>query len=375
MEQQSICIYNSRYVEMEKKLIINLQLFAEDEKTEEATPKRKDEARQKGQIAKSMDIPQVATLLTGVVVMAAMFKFSYQVAYSEFLRNLAYIKKGSLSMEDIGELFSGYALDFFLITGPIFIGVLLAGLISNYVQVGFLFTWKPLIPSFNKINPFNGLKNLLSIKKVIEVIKTLIKLTAVGIFGYIVIKRNLEDFLKIPFMDRTEGFALMFKLSYDIVLKVAFILFVIAVIDYFYQRWEYNKSLKMSKQEIKEEYKQTEGDPQIKARMRAMQRSMIRKRMLQEVPKATVVITNPTHLSIAIRYEQGMRAPVVVAKGADNIAMKIREIAQENGIPLLENKPLAQALYKAVEVEQEIPEEYYQAVAEVLKIIFRKRKN
>jgi flagellar biosynthetic protein FlhB len=245
--------------------------------------------------------------------------------------------------------------------------------LANYVQVGILFTTEPLKPSLSKINPLNGLKNMFSLKKLVELVKNLIKIILIGIYGWLVIKDNSADLLKMPYMDFMQGFILMYKVTYDMIVSVAFVLFIIAVIDYFYQRWEFEKSIRMSKQEIKEEYKQMEGDPQIKSKMRAMQRSMIRKRMLQEVPKATVIITNPTHLSIAVKYEAGMRAPVVLAKGADYLAMRIREIAKENNIPIVENKPLAQALYKIVEIEQEIPEEYYRAVAEILSIIYKKK--
>lgn len=350
--------------------LINLQLFAEGEKTEDATEKRREESRKKGQVAKTPDLAQTATLLSGVVILNIMFKFMYDLLYVNFKNSFYNMDITKFTQEKLEEIFLNNMLLFFMIVSPVLLAILISGVAANYIQIGFLFTTEPLKPSFSKINPISGLKNMFSLKKLVELLKTIIKLIIIGVYGYSVVKSNYNDILKIPFLDFFSSFVLIFKISYTIVFKIAIALFVLAVVDYFYQKWEYEKSLKMSKQEIKEEMKQTEGNPQLKAKMRAMQRDMIRRRMIQEVPKATVIITNPTHLSIALRYDNTMSAPVVIAKGADNIAFRIREIAKENEIPIVENKPLARALYKSVEIGNEVPEEYYKAIATILQHIY-----
>lgn len=357
---------------MEKIIYINLQLFADDEKTEAATPRRKEEAKKKGQVAKSQDLVQIGGLLVGIVMLKILFKMFYKFMYVSWEQSFSEFEIETISMEAIKELVGKHVIIFFMVVGPMLAAILISGLISNYLQVGFMFTTEPLKPSLEKISFIKGLKNLLTVKKLVELVKTIIKLLIISLYGYFLIKGKYGEFMSIPFRGFTEGFILIFETAYDIVFSIAIALFVVAVIDYFYQRYEFEKSIKMSKQEIKEEFKQTEGDPQIKSRMRAMQREMARKKMIQEVPKATVVITNPTHLSIALKYTEGMGAPLVLAKGADSVALRIREIAKENNVPIIENKPLARALYSVIEVDQEIPAEYYRAVAEVLALVMNK---
>ncbi|OQY10763.1 MAG: flagellar biosynthesis protein FlhB [Fusobacteriia bacterium 4572_132] len=356
------------------KIKINLQLFAEGEKTEEATPQKKQEARKKGQVAKSTDLSQISTLLIGIVMLKGLFGFYYKTLYKYFNSIFVNLDVKKITVEKVDEIWTEALIVIIIVITPILVSILLVGLTTNYMQVGFLFTTEPLKPSFEKINPIKGLKNLISLKKLVELLKSIIKLIIIGIYAYIVIKKNILKLLKIPYINIFESFTMVFLIAYDIAIKITMSLFIVAVVDYFYQKWEFNKSLKMSKQEIKEEFKQTEGDPQIKSKMRAMQRELLKRKMIEEVPNATVIITNPTHLSIALKYDEGMRAPTMIAKGADHLAMKIREIANESKIPILENKPLARALYKALEPGDEIPEEYYKAVAEVLKYVFNQKK-
>ncbi len=361
---------------MEKLLVfkINLQLFAEGEKTEDATPQKKQEARKKGQVAKSTDLSQVSTLLVGIIVLRMLFKFYYEVLYRYFTVTFMELDMKSFSIEKLDEIGIKALIVMITVVSPVLLSILIAGLITNYMQVGFLFTTEPLKPSFEKINPIKGLKNLISLKKIVELFKSIIKLVIIGVYAYTVIKSNIVKLLKIPYKGFFESFTMVFMVAYNIAIKITMSLFIVALLDYFYQKWEFNKSLKMSKQEIKEEFKQTEGDPQIKSKMRAMQRELLKKKMIQDVPDATVIITNPTHLSIALKYKDGMRAPIMIAKGADHLAMKIREIAKENNIPILENKLLARALYKSLEPGDEVPEEYYKAVAEVLRYVFNQKK-
>ncbi|MGM0507853.1 MAG: flagellar biosynthesis protein FlhB [Fusobacteriota bacterium] len=349
---------------------INIQLFADEEKTEEPTSKRKQEAREKGQVAKSTELPQAITLVTGMFVLNIFFKYFYKVMDKYLISIFQSFEETGFSLEKLNRIWMDSAIAVISVTGPVLLSILVMGLVSNYLQVGFLFTLEPLKPSFEKIDPIKGLGKLFSLKKIVELIKTVMKLMIVGFYAYLTIKNSQVDIQKIIFGSVSQGFITIFSLAYEIAFKISLALFILALMDYFYQRWEHNKSLKMSKQEIKEEYKQTEGDPQLKSKRQAMQRELVKRKIIEEVPEATVVVTNPTHLAIALKYEKGMQAPLLLVKGADNIAKRIRELARENDIPLVENKPLARALYKNIEPGEEITEEYYKAVAEILKYVY-----
>lgn len=354
-----------------KKLNLNLQLFAESsgEKTEEATPKRKSEARKKGQVAKSQDLPQVVTLLAGIMIINIYSNFFYNTMIVEFNKFFSELHITKLTMELLQEKMVQGLYLFFMIITPILSVIVIGGVLSNYLQVGFLFTLDPIKFDPQKLDPIKGLKNMFSMKKVVELIKNLIKMGIITFYSYFVIRDNLMAYMELQYKTTLEGIQFLSRVSYNIVIKIAIGLVVVAVIDYIYQKIEYEKSLKMTKQEIKEEYKQTEGDPQIKNRMKQMQRELLKKKMIENIPKATVVITNPTHISIALRYERGMGAPEVVGKGIDYMALRIREIAKEYNIPTMENVPLARAMYPIIEIGDEIPEEFYKAVAEVLAVI------
>ncbi len=356
------------------KFKINLQLFADSgEKTEEATSKKKEDSRKKGQVAKSPDLPQIATFLVGMVTLKVLSGYYYNATYSMFRNYFYRMDMVNFTNERIRDVMFSQTLIFFMLIMPVLLAVVVTGVLFNYLQVGFLFTLDPIIPTFDKINPLNGLKNMFSLKKLVELVKNIVKMTIIGFYGYKVIKANYIMLLKTPFSEFQTGFFLVLNMCYDFVLNVAIALFIIAVADYFYQRWEHQKSLRMSKQEVKEEYKQMEGSPEVKGRLRAMRRELLKRKMIQNVPKATVVITNPTHISVALKYTEGMGAPRVIAKGEEKVAFKIREIAKEHNIPIIENKPLARAMYKTVEIEEEIPEEFYQAVAEILSYIFKEK--
>lgn len=353
------------------KLKLNLQLFAGEsgEKTEEATPKRKSEARKKGQVAKSQDLPQVITLLAGIIAVNLYSSFFYETITVEFNKFFSELHITKLTMELLHEkMIQGLYL-FFMIITPILSVIVIGGVLSNYLQVGFLFTLDPIKFDPKKLDPIKGLKNMLSMKKVMELVKNLIKMTIITFYAYFVIRDNMVGYMELQYKTTLEGIQFLSKVSYDVIIKIAIGLVVVAVIDYIYQKVQHDKSLKMTKQEIKEEYKQTEGDPQIKNRMKQMQRELLKKKMIENIPKATVVITNPTHISIALRYERGMGAPEVVGKGIDYMALRIREIAGEYKIPLMENVQLARAMYPAVEIGDEIPEEFYKAVAEILAVV------
>jgi flagellar biosynthetic protein FlhB len=238
-----------------------------------------------------------------------------------------------------------------------------------------MFSAESVTPQFSKIDPLKGFKRLFALRSVIELLKNIFKMCIISIVAYVVIKGELDNMF--PLMEQSTWAMMIYlgRICFKILLATTIVLLILAIMDYIYQRWEYEKSLRMTKQEIKDEYKNTEGDPLIKARIRRMQRDIARKRMMAEVPKADVVITNPTHLAIAIKYDAvKMLAPIVVAKGANIIAEKIKEVAGENDVPIVENKPLAQVLYKMVDINEAIPEDLYRAVAEVLAFVYEQKQ-
>jgi flagellar biosynthetic protein FlhB len=250
-------------------------------------------------------------------------------------------------------------------------------LIVNYSQVGFLFTMEPLQPKFGKMNPLTGFKRVfLSKHSFMEMLKGLFKVAIVGFVAYAATNDVMADSLSLADSDASAIMKFMAAVSLKVGLKVGLAFFVLAAGDYIFQRFEFEKSLRMTKQEVKEEAKQSEGDPQIKGRIRTIQRQIAYRRMMQDVPKADVVVTNPTHYAVAIKYEMGkMGAPKVVAKGLDLIAQRIKEIAKEHNVPIVEDRPLAQMLYKTVDVGEEVPEKLFQAVAQVLAYVFRLRES
>lgn len=352
---------------------INLQLFSE-EKTEQATPKKKKETREKGNVLQSKEINSAFVLLAAFIMINAFATFigitlrnSTSYIYEEYLA-LNYI----FSLRNLQPLFINIIISFFIILAPIALTNLLVGVIASYLQIGVLFTTKPLAIDIKKINPIEGFKRMISMKSVVELLKSLIRIIVVGYISYSYVKGQIVTILETIGMDIYIVLKSILSMSVDIGIRASAVLVVLAVLDYYYQKYEYNKNLKMSKQEIKEEYKQTEGNPQIKSKIKEKQRQMSMQRMMQDVPKADVIITNPTHFAIGIKYNpQEFDAPKVIAKGQDLIAQNIKKIAQENNIPIVENKPLARTLYDSVDIGQFVPPELYQAVAEVLAYVYR----
>jgi len=248
----------------------------------------------------------------------------------------------------------------------------LAVLGISFAQVGFFVTSKPLAPKWDRLNPASGLKKVLSLRSLVELIKGLLKAAVLSWVLYAGLKGSMEKLLLTMQMPLLSGLGVLLKMIFDLSIKLAISLFVIALFDYIYQRWEFEKSIRMSRQEIKEEYKQLEGDPQLKSKIRQRQRELARRRMMSEVKKADVVITNPTRVAIALQYDSKlMDAPVVIAKGLGIIAGKIREEAKKHNVPIIERPPLAWALYNNVEIGEKIPEELYKAVAEILVFVYK----
>ena len=340
------------------------------EKTEKPTPRRLQEARKKGNIARSMDVNTAVVLIAGVAAIKLQFGFMGGRLVDLTTMLLTRLPKDDLTTGELYSLLLMLSWQFFLIVGPCLAILLAAGLAVNYLQVGVLFTSEPLKPKFEKINPIAGFKRIFSRRSVVEVLKAIFKMGVVGYIAYRAILEAYPQMAATVLMDRIGAAMIYAEVAWNICWRSVLVLLVFGVADYFYQRWEYEKGLRMSKQDIKDEAKQSEGDPLIKGRIRRAQREASRRRMMTDVPKATVVITNPTHVAVALRYDrETMPAPLVVAKGLDLVAQKIKEIAGEHGIPMIENVPLARELYKRLDIEDEIPEDLYATVAEILVMV------
>lgn len=342
------------------------------EKSEQATPRRREEARKKGEVAKSREIPSVLVLLTGLLVL---FLLGRQLTGSlaNFTAQMLG-RAGTLSITPSTVQALGREMITFLLAAlaPLLLAVMAMALLANYVQVGALFAVELLKPDFSKIDIFKGLQRLFSLQSWVELLKSLLKLVIIGYMAYTTIAGELREIVLLTDQELPAIFSYISRVSFAIFLKSVLVMAGLAGLDYFFQRSRYEKKLRMTHQELKEEFKQTEGDPQIKARVRSLQKEMARRRMMAEVPKADVIITNPTHLAVAVTYRSGeIAAPLVSAKGADLVAEKIKEIARRHGIPILENKPLAQVLYKTVELGRMIPPNLYQVVAEILAYVYR----
>jgi flagellar biosynthetic protein FlhB len=359
-------------------LRIDLQFFAQDpDKTEEATPRRKSEARKKGQVAKSNELNSVVALLALLVILNYFGGWFYNELLIYVQNNLgpASLTK-ELSESNLYHILFQHCIFFLRIFLPIGLGAVLVGVVINVLQVGPLFTLEPLMPKFSRLNPVTGFQRMFSTQGLVELAKSILKLVIVIYFVYATIKDRINlllDAVKLPPFDVAR---MIWGILYQVALKICIFLLILALADYIYQRWQYNKSLRMSKKEIRDEYKQTEGNPLIKNKIRQRQHQIASRRMMQDVPKADVVITNPTHLAIALWYDPAtMAAPTVVAKGEGFIAEKIKEIAIASGVALVENRPLAQSLFKTVDIGETVPDKLYQAVAEVLAFVYRlKRK-
>ena len=356
-------------------LRIPLQFFADsDEKTEEPTQKRKQDARKKGQVFKSTELNSAVVLLA-VFVCLKTFGLKKKKKMVE-LMNLTFevymIKDDLFTISGIMALATELAIRFFSALLPIFAFAALVGVIANLMQSGLIFTTESIKPKFSNINPINGLKQTFSLKNVAEFFtKTLLKVIVVGFIAYSTIKDNYTAIINTLNLNASSIAQYIMSTIVDLGIKISMWLVVVAVLDVVVQIRKHRKDLRMTKQEIKEEFKQTEGNPQIKGKIKQKQRQMAVNRMMQQIPKADVVITNPTHFAVAIKYSpEENDAPIVIAKGQDYLALRIKEIAKENKVEIVENKALARTLYAAVDIGEPIPEELYQAVAEILAYVY-----
>ncbi|WP_102400916.1 fused FliR family export protein/FlhB family type III secretion system protein [Haloimpatiens massiliensis] len=349
-------------------------IFTSEDKTEEATPKKKKDARKKGQVAKSKELGLTFTLLASTIVLVALGDFilnSLREDMVAFLNNYINMHIDSNNMQFILLTVMVRAA---LVILPVAIPIAIMGIIANFIQSGFLFTKETIKPDLKKLNPLSGLKRIFSMRTLVELFKDLAMIFVVAFVGYKYLMKNYGYILNLGYSGINYIPPAIKKLVVEIFQKVTLVMIAISLMDFIYQKRQYNKELRMTKQEIKEEFKQDEGDPQIKGKIKQMQREMASKRMMQSVPDATVIVTNPTHISVALKYEEGQSAPVVVAKGQGEVAAKIKEIAREYEIPIVENKPLARLMYKEVEIDSQIPVEMYEGVAEVLAIVYKLKK-
>jgi flagellar biosynthesis protein FliR/FlhB len=357
------------------KVVPFIVVFASEDKTEEATSKKKSDARKKGQVARSKEVNLSFTLLATTLVLLTLGTYigtSLKGTLNMFLTN--YLIK-DINYNDVKNLTLVVLWRIAIIVLPIVVPIMIFGIIGNFVQVGFMLVGEPIKPKLSKLNPLSGLKRMFSFRTFVETIKDLLIVGVLGYTGYSFVRDNYTTILQISNLRIGAIPAAFGKLVMSIFTKVTIIMVIIALADYIYQKLQYNKELKMTKQEIKEEYKQQEGDPQIKSKIRQRQREMASKRMMHAVPDATVVVTNPTHIACALRYEDGKdSAPILLAKGADNVAIKIKEVAKENNVPIIENKALARMIYAQVELDSEVPNDMYQAIAEILAIVYKMKK-
>jgi len=344
------------------------------ERTEEATAKRRQDFREKGQVAQSKEVATAALLTMSLllwVFYARQFWSELEKIYTVLLRMMAEFQATPLAVVNL-------ALEMGLVMAkllwPVFLLTMVVGFFSSFLQVGPLFSTKVFKPELSKFDPIKGMAKFVSKRSAVELIKSLAKIILIGFVAYKTVANEFETALTLSLLDLNQTLIFLAQVAFLVIGKTCGIMIALAAIDFMFSRYEMEQKMKMTKQEIKEEFKETEGDPQLKARVRSVQQQMARKRMMAEVPKADVIVTNPTHLSIAISYQRSdMNAPKIVAKGADHLAFRIREIAREHKIPIIENKPVARALYKQ-EVGEEIPEEMFTAVAELLAYVYGLKK-
>lgn len=366
-------------------LSYNLQFFAEDgpggEKTEPATPKRMQDARKKGQVAKSKELTSAFELLSlfltlkfYVSFMGNRFINMFRWAYEKRLPDFVDSEKSGVSAHSIAQLFMPIILNMLLLMGPFLIAGFILSLFGDIIQVGWTISAEPLKPKLNKINPINGFKRIFSKRALFELFKSILKVGLIFQVAYSSLKNHANTLFILFDMPLNKAIALIGNIVIDTGVKISALYVIIGIMDFIYQKKKFNDDMKMTKKEVKDEYKDTEGDPQIKQRQRQRMQEVSQRRMMKDVPKADVVITNPTHIAVALMYDKDSdSAPIVLAKGEDYLAKKIKDKARENNVMIMENKPLARALYATVDIGQEIPQELYEAVAEILALVYNTR--
>ena len=342
------------------------------DKTEAATPKKRSQARERGQVAKSIEISSMSVLLGVMIALHNGIAHGAGLVKTYFQTTLLQLDDPHLTSHIVMQLAGGLLLVVAETLAPILLTAMILGIVVNVAQTGPLWAPKALKLNFQKLNPLTGLKRFVSPNSLIDLFKSLYKIGLVSYIAWTTIKSSYPQLMLTTRMELTQGVIMAGELAYHLALRIVITMLVLAAIDYAYQRWSFEKSLRMSKEEIRQEFKNQEGNMGMKARIRARQRAMAKKRMMAEVPTADVIVTNPTHFAVALKYDSNkMNAPLVVAKGQDLIALKIRELGQQNDVPIVENPPLARALYKNGVIGREIPDDLYGAVAEILAFVYQ----
>ncbi|MGM8364122.1 flagellar biosynthesis protein FlhB [Virgibacillus sp. W0181] len=355
-------------------LQLDLQFFA-GEKTEKATSKKRTDERNKGKVAKSQDVNTAILLLFSFIILAVFGTFMknnmlalYEYTFTEYIH-------WDVTTNTIVQIFKEVMIQLTKIVAPLMVIAIIAGIAANLLQVGILFTTEPLKFDLKKIDPIKGAKRIFSIRALVELLKSLFKIVFIGVITFAIIWIYKDEMMMQSLKSAESSLSFFGMVTMIMGISATIALLLLSVMDYIYQRYDFEKNIRMSKQDVKDEHKNIEGDPLIKSKIKEKQRQIAMRRMMSEVPSADVVITNPTHYAIAIKYDEIKAiAPIVVAKGTGHLALKIKEVAQAHKIITVENKPLARALYGSVEIDDAIPENFYQAVAEILAYVYQIEK-
>ena len=363
-----------------------LQWFAKDgpggEKTEEPTAKKLSDARKDGKVAKSKELTGAFDLIVLFLLLKIFISYIYDgflnVFQYTYTRMPEFVKSSAKEMngQSTAAFMQVFPLKILQLLLPFFITGVVVCVLVTILQVGWKVTTKPMQPKLDKFNPINGFKRILSKDSLFELLKSIIKIAVITYVAYTSIKKNADVLFLLYDIRLMQAIILCGQVILDAGFQISLVYLIVGIADLIYQKHKFHEEMKMTKQEVKDEYKNTEGSPEIKSKQRQRMQEASRRRMMQDVPKADVIITNPTHISVALQYDSdAAKAPVVLAKGEDHLALKIREVAKENHIEIVENKPLARMLYANVDIGQEIPPELYQAVAEVLAMVYNLKNN
>lgn len=350
--------------------------MAADSKTEKATPKKRRDERKEGNVFQSTDVVNVVLVFVSFYGLKLVFPMLHEII-GTFMKRFIGL---STSVTDIsGQSAGSLGMEFMIAAAkgiiPFALICMMTGIIMHGIQTRFLFTAKNFYPKLNRISPLQGIKKLFSLKNVIELVKNLLKVIVLLVIIYSILKQDMVNVVRTMDMSISASVAYMFDMVMTIILRVTMVFAVIAFFDFLFQKWDYERKIKMSKHEVKEEFKQTEGNPEIKGKIRDIQRQRARSRMMQAVPDADVIIRNPTHYAVALSYDtERNNAPIVVAKGQNELALRIVKVGEENKVTVIENKMLARGLYAETELNREIPSEYYGAVAEILVYVYKLNK-
>ncbi|NCA67964.1 MAG: flagellar biosynthesis protein FlhB [Clostridia bacterium] len=345
-------------------------------KTEKATQKKRDDERKKGNIFQSRDVTNALSFVLVLFAFKLLISPFKDFLQSRIINSINRIPgTDSLTIRSAAVIMKEFVIDLMIIIVPIGLGCALVAVTFTGIQTKFLFTASKLKPQFSRMNPVKGFKRILSLRSLMELIKSIVKVTIIAFVIYGKIKNATDEILRLPYVNLQSAITWIGSTIYDIAISISIYMALFAAADYAYQWWEYEKDIKMTKQEIKDEYKQTEGDPQVKGRIKEIQRKLASMRMMKKVPEADVIIKNPTHYAIALKYKPPKdKAPIVVAKGKNLVALKIIEIAEKNNIYITENRPLARGLYDAVQLDKPIPAEFYKPVADILAYLYKLKK-